>query len=561
MRLFQKIIPLLAAVALAAPFAPMAHATRYGDVEVSSISGENAETNHGYAPYLFRIKNDGVAARQVGISLGLDSNFGGISQLRREVEVPPRASVDVALYQPAENFYPGTGRISIDGSRMEDPVSVASLQHGRDGRYYGSGTAPIGYILTSNRLSTDARDHVSQDTAAASSGTSVTADKLTNATASMPVAEWPTEWLAFSRWDAVAVTHDEFESMPPGVRGALTDWVRAGGQLLVLGTGNKPMPQAWDGLETAAPTACSARRLGLGRVIFVSTGSAETSAGVFAGSAAKRADRPAVKTPDCPAVASGQVPVRGMFMLMLVFAIAVGPVNYILCAVKNRRIWMLWTSPAIAAVFIAAVFAYALLSDGIRPWGRSVVVTWLDEKDHYAVTLGTTAWYAPMLPSKGLTFGSATEVRSGDKTRSSDDRGGLGVVQGPTQQLTGGWMVPRYPETFGYRKVEDSRLRINVEKDADGTYWAVNGLKVAVDALEVVGKNRHLHCGQVAPGARVRLEAGPGAIEADKSVTLPKSDYWRAALSQPLFAEVPLDGAKSHEVSETVIGKMEKPLP
>ncbi len=552
------------ALALAASLAPVAQATRYGDVEVSSIPGENAATNHGYAPYRFRITNDGVAAKRVGIALG-GSGFDGIHQLRREVEVPARAGVEVVLHQPAERFYPGRAQISIDGSRMEDAVEVKQLDHGQD--RYGSSSAPIGCILTSNRLSTQARDHVSQDMAAvysasSSGGTAIPVTRLANATASLPVSEWPTEWLSFSRWDAVAITHDEFESMPPGVRAGLTDWVRAGGQLLVLGTGGKPMPREWDGLETQAPEASAARLLGLGRVIFVPTAAAEPAAGMFAGSEAKRGDRPAAQTPDCPPVASGQVPVRGMFMLMLVFAIVVGPANYALCALKNKRIWMLWTSPAIAGVFIAAVFAYALFSDGIRPWGRSAVVTLLDEKAHSAVTLGTTAWYAPMLPSKGLTFGSTTEVRGGGKTGlSSGDRGGLGVEQGATQQLTGGWMVPRYPETFGYRKVEDSRLRMNIEKDAEGTYWAVNGLKVAVDALEVVGKNQRLHCGQLLPGQRVKLSAGPGVPYVNQALALPESDYWRASLSAPLFAEVPLEGAKSHDIAETVIGKMEKALP
>ena len=131
---------------------------------------------------------------------------------------------------------------------------------------------------------------------------------------------------------------------------------------------------------------------------------AARAAGSWLFTQTKHADDPAYKTPKCDPVGGGQVPVRGMFMLMLAFAILVGPANYFFCARKNKRIWMLWTSPALSALFIGVVFAYALLSDGIRPWGRSVVVTLLDEKSHMAATLGTTAWYAPMGAGSGLQF-------------------------------------------------------------------------------------------------------------------------------------------------------------
>ena len=50
--------------------------------------------------------------------------------------------------------------------------------------------------------------------------------------------------------------------------------------------------------------------------------------------------------------------------------------------------------------------------------------------------------------------------------RERQEHSGMGISFGQTQQLAGGWMVPRYPESFGYRKVGDSRLRMKFEKDA-----------------------------------------------------------------------------------------------
>lgn len=553
MRIHPKPFLLLAALALAAQVAPCARAARYGDVDVSPIAGETARTEHGYAPYRFRIRNDSPAPVRVGLALGARAS-DGINQLRREVEVPARAGVEVVLHQPAEAFYPNLCEVSVNGRRQEDPLSVGSLQHGE--KNYGSD--PKCFMLTSNRLDTGERDGLTEEPSSGSSN-----NRLANATAAMPVAEWPSDWLSFSRWDAVAVTHDEFEAMPAQVRAGLTDWVRAGGNLLVLRAGKEEMPQEWKGLSVDGPNGCAARGIGLGRVVFVPRG-AEREAGHFAWLRAKEGDGPAVKTPECAPVASGQVAVRGMFLLMLVFAVVVGPVNYVFCARGNRRIWMLWTSPVIAGLFIAAVFAYALFSDGIRPWGRSAVVTLLDEKTHSAVTLGTTAWYAPMLPSEGLRFRSAAEVRTVSKPGGvpwEDRRTGLGVAQGAAQQLTGGWMVPRYPESFAYRRVEDSRLRMKFEKDANGDVWAVNGLGVEAAELRVVAGARRLHCGRVPLDAKVKLEPGDGPPGDARLLPRPHGDYWAVRLASPLFAEVPLDGARSHEVSETVIGRMEEPLP
>lgn len=572
-------------------------AQRYGDIDVSPIAGETAQTTHGYASYRFRVKNNGQSPVRVGIELGNDSGGSGLSTLRRDIEVPAGAGGEMVLHQPAEAFYAGAGKVMINGRRQEGDLAVSSLEHGAYDRYSGREER---FILTSNRLATEERDALTFSAAATAKGssgggTSAATDAFKNATAAQPVAEWPTDWLSYSRWDAVALTRDDFESAPPAVRAALEDWVRAGGQLLVLRAHAKAVPAGWpvatDGDDDAGAKVC---RIGLGRAAFIPNG-AERPAGASAFMETGRADSPAKKTPECAAAATGEVPVRGMFLLMLAFAVLVGPVNYLVCAKKNKRIWMLWTSPAIAGVFIAAVFAYALISDGIRPWGRTVAVTLLDEKSHSAVTLGTTAWYAPMLPSEGLRFRPDTEVRAMGGHSWNDQRGGMGIIHGSSQWLTGGWMVPRYPDSFGYRKVEDSRLRMTFEKDAQGQWWAVNGLGKAVDAIEVRGQLR-LHGGAIPAGGRVKLEAGPGAswnvpelapqmdgvMVATHGQPIPQvtmkhqsgqddlsdaslpygatTNHWQVRLSQPLFAEVPLDGAKSHEVTETVIGNMEEPL-
>ncbi len=556
-------LPFLCLAVLAAP---MAMAERYGDIEVTPIAGESVETTHGYAPYRFRVRNDGVSAVRVNLELSSSSSMSGLAQLVRAVDVPARASAEVVLYQPAENFYPRRCMVSVDGRLAEKDIAVSALRHDRHD--YGEIKR---FMLTSRMLTPDERDQISETEAEFSARTSgagpVSKAKpalMLGADAVLPVAEWPSDWMGFSRWDAVAMTRDEFEGMSPAVRSALTQWVQAGGQLLVMRAGKADVPAEWKNNIQMAAGGIPAHGVGLGRAVFSASGPDARHAAADMFEQTKRAEQPAESTPECKPIEGGQIPVRGMFILMVVFAVAVGPANYFWCARCNRRIWILWTSPALAALFIAAVFAYALLSDGVRPWGQSAVVTLLDEKAHKSVTLGTTAWYAPILPGDGLSFSSMAEVRTVNKTDGSrsESRNGLGIVFGDSQRLTGGWMVPRYPESFGYRKVNESRLRMKFEKDAGGDLWAVNGLGVEVSDLIVNAGGRRLHCVNVAAGGKSKLEIfEKGKPHSANIIPMPRGDHWTALLKQPLFAELPFNDAKTHVVSETVIGRMEEPLP
>src|SRR5262249_22076700 len=104
------------------------------------------------------------------------------------------------------------------------------------------------------------------------------------------------------------------------------------------------------------------------------------------------------------------VPVRGLFVLMVLFCIGIGPVNLWLLGRKDRRIWMLWTVPVLSLLTCLAVFGYMLISEGWHGHLRTEAVTLLDETTHRATSFGWTAFYAPLTPGDGLHFSSDTEV-------------------------------------------------------------------------------------------------------------------------------------------------------
>ena len=71
---------------------------------------------------------------------------------------------------------------------------------------------------------------------------------------------------------------------------------------------------------------------------------------------------------------------------------------------------MLWTIPAISFVTTLIVFAYSLLREGITPDTRIAGLTFLDQPNHHAATVGVTAFYCPLTPSGGLKFDYETEA-------------------------------------------------------------------------------------------------------------------------------------------------------
>src|SRR5262249_22639553 len=111
-----------------------------------------------------------------------------------------------------------------------------------------------------------------------------------------------------------------------------------------------------------------------------------------------------------PVVEGMETPVRGLFVVMLVFAVTIGPVNLYLLARARRRIWMLWTVPLLALATCRAVFGYMVSVEGWHGHARTESLTVLDEASGRASTIGWTGFYTPLAPLDGLHFSRDTEL-------------------------------------------------------------------------------------------------------------------------------------------------------
>jgi len=106
----------------------------------------------------------------------------------------------------------------------------------------------------------------------------------------------------------------------------------------------------------------------------------------------------------------GEAPVVSFLLLVTLFAIVIGPVNYVFLGRSRRLYLLLLTVPAGAAVVTLCLFTYALLTDGLGVRLRSRSFTALDQRTGEAAAWSRQSYYAAIAPSQGLVFPDDTTV-------------------------------------------------------------------------------------------------------------------------------------------------------
>jgi hypothetical protein len=554
---------------------------------------------HGYAEYRFTVRNaSATESRRVKLTLparGESAGRGGAPYLQRvtaTVEVPPGAAREVALLQPPLPFSPyrdgrsvgagqvaGTGTpslihsgeirntelgIEVDGRAEEDTLPLAVLQRAdpmlREGQRLpgndffvnvlcGPGLVPQ---ITANFFKAGVGVPHSLGVSRALwsgeyRGQRVNFDRTQNfLDAGRPGPGWSKDWLAYSGLDGIAVTGDQLDGAPADVRLALWRYVECGGALVVVGP-CKTLPPSWGRRKAQfkGGTACYA---GLGVCLTTDRRALaewEPEQWQAVEAAWDKSSRPwqEVRTADqanraFPVVDDVSVPVRGLFLAMVAFALAIGPLNLWLLARKNRKIWMLWTVPVFSLATCTAVVLYMFASEGWSGHVRAEGLTVLDEAEGRASTVGWIGFYAPLAPGDGLHFSRATELtpqlalpqnryyRTHTPGRSLD-----WTADG--QRLTSGWITARVPAHFLLRKSEDRTERLAVSKDGGGL-TATNGLGAGIRELWLAdAQGRVYRAGPVAAGAQAALLRQEGQAEGSPAaLRLAYAGDWLDALKR-----------------------------
>lgn len=523
----------------------------FGDIDITPppFSRQQESRTHGYFEYVFLVTNQSADQSHV-VSLRMPNEryiIRGdyLREIRRSVRVGPGETVRLTLLQPD---YPPLGgkdvAVFIDDRRQERELTLAPNETRRyNPLYFGSG-GPGLLVLANPAISFP---KPSSSAAARTTGmlggapapraagaprfplpptppggapvTRETPPSLPPNTLIIPaepVESWSTNWLAFSRYDGIVVTGEDLKAMSPAVRTALWQYVETGGSLAVLGTAE--LPESWRRLRLR-PGGFATYEAGFGECLVHPDGRIDKWNGERVKALADSWMRTAgtwqitrntqTAHEKFPVVDDLGIPVKGLFILMLLFTLAIGPANLLVLSRKKRRIWLLWTTPLISLLTCLAVLGYMLISEGWRGHLRTDTVTLLDEGSHRATTIGWTGVYAPLTPSDGLHFRYQTEVVS----QQLRDRWRAGARActldwSVDQHLASGWVEARVPAIFRVRKSEQRLERVIIDREPDGQLSMVNGLGTEIRRFWYADKDKLVYtAAEVAKGAKVVLKA------------------------------------------------------
>jgi hypothetical protein len=213
----------------------------------------------------------------------------------------------------------------------------------------------------------------------------------------------------------------------------------------------------------------------------------------------------------------GLVPVTEFCVLITLFMLGIGPLNYWLLRRARRLSLLVATIPLGAAVVTAMLFAYALLADGLGTRVRVRSVTRLDQGRGQAVCWARLSYYAGLAPRQGLTFPEDVTVFPleylpvGDALAASLRRELIWEQgpQGEEQWFASGWLNSRTPTQFLTVRSRPSRLGLELIRppgDA-GPPRVKNGLGTRIEQLAVCADDRKLYWAEgIEPDQTVALE-------------------------------------------------------
>jgi hypothetical protein len=506
----------------------------FGDITIASSLEQIGSFWKGYVPFTFVVTNrSATTTHRVSLKLPKTTYRSDLRSLSHEVTVKPQSNERIRMWQPRLNMQGNGVEVTIDGVQ----VSESSNWNG------------------SNFNSGDFRHQV----AVAGSSQCPNRGELQNALSELPLQptrlksgqqpSWQLQWvqqlqgvpwsfrfdddnfLGWARFDGVAVTAKEFRELSGPVQTALLRYVECGGSLLMVG--NWRAPPSWLLHKNVGPVVSYSAGFGECMVVpekdynwqqpvppVVARHIAESWA---------RSTRPfkdVVSATEAnqafPVIEDVEVPVRGLFLVMLGFGIVIGPINLYVLSRKKRRLWLLATVPLIALVTCLAVSSYMALTE---PWGshvRTVSITFLDETTGRTATIANLGLYVSVSPADGLHFDKATELTPLWLTNSQRQTPGVRTIDWTLDQhLNSGWLPPRMPVHFLLRRSATRTERVRIGKNAAGKLSVVNGLPSVLGDFHVAdaaGKIYAAH--RVPPGGEALLEPAGTVRPADARQSL-----------------------------------------
>jgi hypothetical protein len=504
-------------------------------VTEQSLYEDHGTTSRGYGEIRLLLRNTSSEAQQVYLQWPGDvyrSGDGMLGSCSRRLELNAGQSAEISLFWPGIELAGDRLLIQVgDKSRLmaiQNNLGHSSLT-GDPWSYPMNESVPV--ILCDRDFDTDFRNQLRNAFDPYNSSSSMHSSSspyggeeyvsVIRPTAS--ASDWSTNWISYWRFDAVVLKPESYDDLSTEARTALADYVSVGGQVWIV----------WDGNLTNDMFSEVREAEGLGKVWISPLAMGDE----FANEVTLRNTQHTVLTWDAadknlPLVERAHVPTRLMSLLLITYAIAIGPILLFVLSKKRRRIWILWIIPTVSLLICFTVGTWAYYREGIHGHARMRLLTVLDQRNDRATTHGLVGFYTPVTDGRGLRFSSSCILEPqwepnynsydyyGDYS-GSPIRGLQHMDWNSGQHLGRGWLQAKTPVHFQIWKVERRREELTFSNVTSRSIDVTNALGADIRELRIhLPDGTYAEAEQIAAGEKATLSRRSGSSNPRSSISI-----------------------------------------
>jgi hypothetical protein len=184
----------------------------------------------------------------------------------------------------------------------------------------------------------------------------------------------------------------------------------------------------------------------------------------------------------------GLPPVTAFQVLITIFALLIGPLNYVVLSRKRKLSWLMATVPLGSLVTIVGLVGFAMFTDGISVRARVRSLTHIDQRTQHAVSFSRQSYYAGVAPGDGLVYPEDTLVLPIDHTPASGNRmmaGKRRVIEhrGDVVHYKVGYLPSRTTVQYMVTRSQKTELQVDIERGAAASPVATNRLGATIETL------------------------------------------------------------------------------
>ena len=203
----------------------------------------------------------------------------------------------------------------------------------------------------------------------------------------------------------------------------------------------------------------------------------------------------------------GRAPVTEFQVLITLFVLVIGPFNYWILKRYKRLQLLVLTVPLAAGTATAALFAYAIVSDGFATRVRVRSYTTIDQATGEAACWARMSYYAGLAPGNGLIMPADVVMYPILPNWGSEDWGiNREMIWAANEaMLTRGWLTSRTPTQYLVIRSRNTPHRIDLTS-GNGKMQIVNRLGTQIKSLLVLNDEGKFFSGEgLANESRVAL--------------------------------------------------------